>query len=615
MRWLVEVTSLGRTEKDSLYVDADSWQKALQVARTLRGETEPMSGFSIELLEEGCRAVDPATRISYEVHRADERRVPSMRPPVAPRPPPAPVAPAPEPPVAAPAPETRRSQFPPRPQISAAATMALGSPAPAPVVAASSVAPVGSGSIAPATSSLASQIVYKREQDATEALPLTYREYVFVVPPGSSEMAAATLVQSQLELVRSSLDRMPAGKLVNLAVFDVSFQGRPTVPPLATLSWKDWRGVALVSFPRQPGRAPLTIPTGAPATAPVQPAPTPSVPNVFLPPLVNTQVPPAMASPGFPASAPVLAPAPVIAAPLANPFSPAITVAPSGAAASASSPPNPFATVPAPIISTAPAPTHPFAAAPAPAIFSSSNPIFAAPAQPTLSPAAPFTPQPLAPSGQALASAPVPAFAPSQAPTFNPPAMSEPSGSIAGPVSVRVYGEDLIADLFESMHDLHFSRDAVEGGDFCLALAMTKLPSMAGIVQAYDINKREFLVTNTRGAGAETLLLRRFADNDGILSTAMRKRRAVVIANAADSDAATTQRYAAIGGARSIVVAPVMQAGRFLGAIELVNPLDGEPFTESDGNAVSYIAEQLAEFIASHGIVTDPERISLRPHR
>ena len=74
MRWLVEVTSLGRTEKDSLYVDADSWQKALTVARTLRGETDPMTGFSIELLEEGCRAVDPATRMSYEVHRAPGRR-------------------------------------------------------------------------------------------------------------------------------------------------------------------------------------------------------------------------------------------------------------------------------------------------------------------------------------------------------------------------------------------------------------------------------------------------------------------------------------------------------------------------------------------------------------
>ena len=117
---------------------------------------------------------------------------------------------------------------------------------------------------ADATPTLPSQIVFKREQDATGALPLTYREYVYVVPPGSTEMAAATLVQSQLELVRASLDRMAAGKLVNLAVFDVAFQGKPPVPPLATLTWKDWRGVALVTFPRQPGRAPLTIPTGLP---------------------------------------------------------------------------------------------------------------------------------------------------------------------------------------------------------------------------------------------------------------------------------------------------------------------------------------------------------------
>lgn len=85
MRWLVEVTSLGRTEKDSLYVDAETWQKALQVARTLRGETDPMSGFSIELLDEGCRAVDPVARMSYEVRQAPEDGRPApVRPSVGP---------------------------------------------------------------------------------------------------------------------------------------------------------------------------------------------------------------------------------------------------------------------------------------------------------------------------------------------------------------------------------------------------------------------------------------------------------------------------------------------------------------------------------------------------
>jgi GAF domain-containing protein len=177
----------------------------------------------------------------------------------------------------------------------------------------------------------------------------------------------------------------------------------------------------------------------------------------------------------------------------------------------------------------------------------------------------------------------------------------------------RIHGEDLIADLFESMHDLHFARDTVEGGDFCLALAMTKLPSLAGIVQVYDIDRREFVVTNTRGEGTNGLLLRRFPENDAMLSAAMRKRTAVVVPDALQSDATTIERYAVIGGARSLIIAPVMVAGRFLGAIELLNPIDGEPFTESDGNAVTYIAEQFAEFVSSHGIVMDPERISVRP--
>ena len=97
-----------------------------------------------------------------------------------------------------------------------------------------------------------------------------------------------------------------------------------------------------------------------------------------------------------------------------------------------------------------------------------------------------------------------------------------------------------------------------------------------------------------------------------MLSAAMGKRSAVVIADAAQSEAASIERYVALGGARSLVVAPVMLAGRFLGAIELLNPLDGQPFTEVDGNALTYIAEQFAEFVEARGVVTDPEQISSR---
>ena len=72
---------------------------------------------------------------------------------------------------------------------------------------------------------------------------------------------------------------------------------------------------------------------------------------------------------------------------------------------------------------------------------------------------------------------------------------------------------------------------------------------------------------------------------------------------------ATGPRYQALGGGKSLIVAPIMQAGRALGAIEIVNPLDGLPFTEDEGNAMTYIAEQYAEYLGSRGIVLDKDRI------
>jgi putative methionine-R-sulfoxide reductase with GAF domain len=533
MRWVVEVTALGKSEKESLFLESDSWQKALQGARAQRGDTAPMSGFSIELLDDGCRAVDPVSRVRYEVRKAPEEAAANRSQP--PRPAsqaaaPAATAPAtshaPSAPRAAVVPSTRsQPAASPARTASTASGVAMHAPAaaaqPPPAVIAPQPAPAAAPVPVPApqrtdvAAGVPSQIIFKREQDPTDAMPLAYREYVYSVPPGTTEAMAETLLATQFELVRSSLERLPPGKLVNLAVFDLVFQGKPPVPPLATVAWKDWRGAPVVAFPRR-----------APAPQPFVPQPPPT--------------------------APVLQQA---AAPVAAPVQPA------------------------------PAPVFPAAGQPFPA------------------PAQAFAPPVVAPTFQP---SPVPATAPQQP--------LRPSGSIrpASQPGVRARAEDLIADLFEAMHDLHFVRDAIEGGEFCLALAMEKLPSRAGIVHLYDIDKREFLVTSTRGPGTGKILLKRHAENDAILQAAMNRRRAIVIADTTHSTAVQVERYEAVGGVRSLIVAPVMQHGRFLGALELWNPIDGQPFTDAEGNALNYIAEQFAEFLASHGIVTDPERISAR---
>jgi GAF domain-containing protein len=547
MRWLVEVTALGKNEKQQVFVDAESWQKALQAARSQRGDAGPMSGFSIELLDEGCRAVDPMSRLRYEVRRAPEGAAAP-----APAPAPAPAA-VPGSSAGVPAAGGAASHVPKKP-APAQRTVMMGSGA----VAAAAVpaqAPAAPAPLVAVVPSAGANVIYKREQDATESMPLTYREYVFLVPPATTEAAAEKLLQAEFEAVRGSLERVSSGKLVNLAVFDLVFKGKPPVPPLATLSWKDWRGAPVVAFPR---RAPQPAPAAPP-----------------------------------PAAVPVPAPA-AMAAPMAD--------------ATVAMPPQhqPQPVAPPPAVAFAPPAPQP---APQPASF------VPQPASFVPQPAS-FVPQPaaVAPPPQ-QAPAPTPQMAPQPAPSMGsrpptPVRMVTPTPGRA--FRVRVRGEDLIADLFESMHDLHFVRDAVEGGDFCLSLAMEKLPSQAGIVHLYDIDSRQFLVTNVRGAATGKLLLKRHPENDPMLSAAMRKRRAIVFADATQGEPAALERYAAVGGARSVIVAPVMQSGRFLGAIELLNPLDGGPFTESEGNAVSYIAEQFAEFVAERGVVTDPEVISSR---
>src|SRR5271163_3169291 len=100
MRWHVEVTSMDSADVQSVVVEAESWQKALHAARTARGETGPISGFSIELLDDGYRAVDPLARRRYDVKRASDDAALSVLPtPAASVAPPAPAAAPPAAPV------------------------------------------------------------------------------------------------------------------------------------------------------------------------------------------------------------------------------------------------------------------------------------------------------------------------------------------------------------------------------------------------------------------------------------------------------------------------------------------------------------------------------------
>jgi len=580
MRWFVEVSSIGKIDKQAYCVESESWQRALQAARALRDDHAPMTGFSIELLDEGFSAVDPLTRLRYFIKRAPDDAPLTPKPvqrPVAPAPPttaaplaatpqaatmasqaprPAastttkkanlnktfvfgstgaaltsekPVSPSPavsdraaqpEPhPVAATSPAPVRSE-PPRPSPSAksiAPTSATPAPpsvsphgaesrpvaVPRPAISTPPPPPVSGStgdSIAPPPALPGIEVLFKREQDPDARSPLSYREYMYFFAAASDEAIAKAMLLGQFALVKASLEHSRPGKLINLAMFDVAFTGKPPVLPVVTLTWKDWKGEPIVDFPRKAASMP---------PAPADHGPPPSK-EVVVPPSVAIRAPePA----GFPL--------------------------PPGAAGA-----------PAP-----PAPVEPFAsriATPAPS--------------------------------------------------------STPAAKRSSKPNVRLRGDELIADLFEAMHDLRFLRDSVEGADFCLTLALEKIPSRVGIVHLYDIDRREFVVTCVRGQSLEPALLRRYPEGDPILTAAMRRQHAIVFSDTSDANA--LDRYRSFGGARSLVVAPVLLAGRFLGALELMDPLDGFPFSENEGYALTYIAEQFAEFVATRGVNVDPERIA-----
>jgi hypothetical protein len=184
--------------------------------------------------------------------------------------------------------------------------------------------------------------------------------------------------------------------------------------------------------------------------------------------------------------------------------------------------------------------------------------------------------------------------------------------SLAPPVSMRgsrVAGDQLIADLFEAVSELHYLNDALEGAHFVLALALEKLPSEVGMISLFDIDKREFVVVHQTG-GEHSALLLRVPEKSPLQRKAMRSRRAVVVENLEQQPDMLDERWRTVGiQPTSIICAPVEVHGRYMGLIELVNPYDGGVFQESDGYGLTYIGEQYAEFLSERGISIDPEAV------
>jgi hypothetical protein len=230
--------------------------------------------------------------------------------------------------------------------------------------------------------------------------------------------------------------------------------------------------------------------------------------------------------------------------------------------------------------------------------FKSEHPIVAPPSEPEAQPIPLMTPAPPPPPAPAEAPAPAAAAAPSERGILR----SDPL------VRRRRIGEDLISQLFESMHELHFMRDIVSGAEFVLGVLNDTLPCEMTLIHVFDINTGQFVLVRANGPGSDKLVLFRTPGQDPLFSQAMRRLHAIKVDDARTDDRFGGGRWGVVGiKPRQALCGGVKQGGRYLGAIELVNPGGDETFYESEANALDYICEQFAEFLTNRPIVLDAE--------
>jgi hypothetical protein len=197
-----------------------------------------------------------------------------------------------------------------------------------------------------------------------------------------------------------------------------------------------------------------------------------------------------------------------------------------------------------------------------------------------------------------------------------PPASGAGPGSVAPrsaggqpseppPTSRRRPTEDLIADLFDSMHALDFVPDVITGVTFVLNILERMLPSRVSAVHVFDIGRRCFVLTGARGIPEEALGSR-LPETDPFfrwLRSHGRTRRL----EGAQVGVSVVRGHFKAEPPKRLMATAVQFGGRDLGVLELGDPQGREPYSEHEAAALDYIAERLGGFLAARPIVLDEE--------
>ena len=163
------------------------------------------------------------------------------------------------------------------------------------------------------------------------------------------------------------------------------------------------------------------------------------------------------------------------------------------------------------------------------------------------------------------------------------------------------------------MHELHFMPDVAHGAEFVLGAIESILPSEGILIHVFDINTRQFVIVRARGEGVSKAVLMRTPDTESFINFVMRRPGSIAFQDVTSDPRVLGPRWEALG-VRPLraLCGPVRQGGRYLGLLEIANPLGEAPFHQTEQNAIDYVCEQFAEFLANRPIVLDAEVVLRR---
>ncbi len=155
--------------------------------------------------------------------------------------------------------------------------------------------------------------------------------------------------------------------------------------------------------------------------------------------------------------------------------------------------------------------------------------------------------------------------------------------------------------MVTSLEDLSFFETMAEAAAFCLVTAMQAVPSLGGLAMLREEGGETggYIVVYARGPRAHEIVRLRVGEDDASIGAALVRGGPVALEYG--DGRRPPSRHTVFGEPWTTLVVPVQEPHRCLGAIELVDPIDGCTLGDSTREALATIARRLVEFGNGNG--------------